>query len=340
LNTEPQEEQTEILAEEWGARLTSARENLSLTVEQVATQLNLPSNYIAQLELGSLEGLPSLVFAKGYIRAYAKLLNLDDDLLVTEFEALHGVDSKGNIRPVSKVPEQVKMNDPVMKYSTWIMIVAIIAVFVWWWQAQQGSLSFSDSNAETNSPASAISEPVEQNPVVALNDGTGQLVLPKLDDQPVSESEPQATNAATSDNAEEAEPSYLSAEEIKKLQSAIDREQAPAAQAPAESDDQSAAQTGVTEPQAETPVTDLSTATFSASFINECWVTVKDANGKSLFNNLRGKGQSLKVSGKPPFKILIGAANAVNSVSFNGKVLDLAPHTRKNVVRMTLPVAE
>lgn len=343
MNTEPQEEQTEILAEEWGVRLINARESLSLSVEQVATKLNLPASYIQQLEQCSLEGLPSLVFAKGYIRAYAKLLHLDDNLLVAEFETLHGVDSKGNIRPVSKVPEQVKMNDPVMKYSTWIMILAIIGVFVWWWQTQQGGISFSGTNDKAVAVVTANAEIQQQNPVVTLNNGTGQLVLPKLDDQPATEGGSQVVNAVQTETAEEVEPSYLSEEEIKKLQSAIDRNQAPVAQATAESTDQSIALKtveGATQSQTALPVSDLTKATFSASFNNECWVTVKDANGKSLFNNLRGKGQSLKVSGKPPFKILIGAANAVNSVSFNGKVMDLAPHTRKNVVRMTLPVAE
>ena len=44
---------------------------------------------------------------------------LADDELVFEFEQLHNEPSikKGQIRPVSRVREQVKMNDPVMKLS-------------------------------------------------------------------------------------------------------------------------------------------------------------------------------------------------------------------------------
>ena len=75
MSTEELECQPELLAEEWGARLSTARESLAMSVDQVAKDLNLPPEYIETLEQGSLEGLPSMVFARGYIRAYAKLLN-------------------------------------------------------------------------------------------------------------------------------------------------------------------------------------------------------------------------------------------------------------------------
>ncbi|WP_415904323.1 RodZ domain-containing protein [Neptuniibacter sp. QD48_55] len=331
MSTEQQECLPEVLAEEWGARLTTARENLSLSIEQVAINLNLPAKYISQLEACSLEGLPSLVFAKGYIRAYAKLLHIDDDQLVSEFETIHGEGGKGQIRPVSRVRQQVEMNHPVMKISTWLIVIALIGLILWWWQTQHGgSIQDIAPTEESSVQTESLRTPTED-AVVAIEGGTAQLVLPKLDDQPASDSvEEQAPTADQS----EAEPEYLTAEEIKKLQTAIEQKEAQTTEE---------AETA-TEPESEpVPVpssADLSEVNFSASFIAECWVSIKDANGKTLFNNLRGKGQSLNVTGKPPLNILIGAADAVSSVSYNGKALNLDPHTRKNIVRLTLPVAE
>ncbi|WP_415885595.1 RodZ domain-containing protein [Neptuniibacter sp. QD37_6] len=326
MSTEQQECLPEVLAEEWGARLTTARENLSLSIEQVATDLNLPAYYIDQLEACSLEGLPSLVFAKGYIRAYAKLLHLDDDQLVSEFETIHGEGGKGQIRPVSRVRQQVEMNHPVMKVSTWIIVAALMGLVVWWWQTQHGGsldLAVTEEKTAQVEPLATQTEDV----VVAIEGGTAKLVLPKIDDQPVSES----LKEVSPESQPEAEPQYLTDVEIKQLQTAIEQNEAQTQETEAAPD---------SEPAPAPSVADLNEVDFSASFIAECWVTIKDANGKTLFNNLRGKGQSLNVTGKPPLNILIGAADAVSSVSYNGKVLNLDPHTRKNIVRLTLPVAE
>ncbi|WP_415901902.1 RodZ domain-containing protein [Neptuniibacter sp. QD29_5] len=326
MSIEQQECLPEVLAEEWGARLTTARENLSLSIEQVATDLNLPAHYINQLEACSLEGLPSLVFAKGYIRAYAKLLHLDDDQLVSEFESIHGEGGKGQIRPVSRVRQQVEMNHPVMKVSTWIIVAALIGLAVWWWQTQHGgSIDLAVTEEEAAQVESLATQ--TEDAVVAIEGGTAQLVLPKIDDQPVSES----LKEVSPESQSEAEPQYLTDAEIKQLQMTIEQTEAQTEEAEAAPD---------SEPAPAPSVADLNEVDFSASFIAECWVTIKDANGKTLFNNLRGKGQSLNVTGKPPLNVLIGAADAVSSVSYNGKALNLDPHTRKNIVRLTLPVAE
>lgn len=322
MSNEEQECQPELLAEQWGARLVSARESLSISLEQAATDLNLPADYIDSLERGSLDGLPSMVFARGYIRSYAKLLGLDNgDELVCEFEELHGEGScRGQIRPVSKVRQQVKMNDPVMKLSSWVFVLAIIGVSVWWWQTQYGG-SFDFTSADDSTSENAVE--LSNEPAVVLENGQAQLALPTLDDSPAGE-----TSADSSAPAEESEPQYLSSNEIKKLQQAIDKNDA-------------AATAEVSVPVAAAPVADLLVdITVSADFVAECWVSIKDADGKNLFNNLRGKGQSVNVTGKPPLSVLIGAADAVGAFRYNGKSFDLTPYNRKNVVRLSLPVSE
>lgn len=333
MSTEQQEYQPELLAEEWGARLTTARENLSLSVEQVATDLNLPADYILKLEQCSLEGLPSMVFARGYIRAYAKLLHLDDNELVHEFEQIHGEGGSGQIKPVSSLRKQVKMNDPVMKFSSWLFVLAIIGLSVWWWQTQYGVSGNADITQANEAEADTVAiESSGSAPVVTLEDGSAQLVLPKLDDAPADEASiaPQPVEEAPKVEDQSA-PSDLTAEEIKKLQAAIDQgndtEQTVSVEANTASALPAAELTG-------------STVSVSADFIAECWVSIKDADGKTLFNNLRGKGQSLNVEGKAPLSILIGAADAVGNFSFNGNKLDLSEHSRKNVVRISLPLAE
>jgi cytoskeleton protein RodZ len=320
LNNEEQERQPEVLAEEWGARLTSVRESRSISIEQAAADLNLPTEYLRCIEAGRLEGLPSMVFARGYIRAYLKMLGIDGiDARVAEYVAIHGEgSSNGAIRPVSRVRQQVKMGDPLMKLFTWVFVLAILGVSIWWWQTQYGG--FDATSAPEGEGIESASSATDAGDVVMLENGTATLALPTLDDSPVDEG---LSNKAAVDE----EQAELTEEERKALQDAID--------ATPKSAEAGAALNGSSQ------VLDVNAdITISADFVAECWVSIKDGDGQKLFNNLRGKGQSVNVTGKPPLSILIGAADAVGSFRYNGATFDLAPFSNKNVVRLNLPVSE
>ena len=332
-------EQALVSPAEWGSRLASARETLGLSQEQVAQDLNLPLDYVRSLELGSLDGLPSMVFAKGYIRAYAKLLGLADNELVCEFQEMHGEGAcKDHIGSVSQVREQVKMNHPVMRITSWLFIAAIIGLSVWWWQTQD-RVSFTLPNlaSDTTDTLTVTEQPADEVVAQVNDDGSSQLVLPKLDDQLPEQSDTQVEETAA--NTQEAEPEYLSSDEIKTLQKRLDEAQPETVNEP-ETTNVNVEVANEQPALAIVASQDLSQARLSIDFVAECWVSIKDANGKSLFNNLRGQGQSVNVSGQAPFNILIGAADAVSRFSFNGEELDLTPHSRKNIVRINLPLAE
>ncbi|MEP7184005.1 MAG: DUF4115 domain-containing protein, partial [Betaproteobacteria bacterium] len=81
------------------------------------------------------------------------------------------------------------------------------------------------------------------------------------------------------------------------------------------------------------PATD---ATLALTFRDYSWVEVKDRNGQTLLSRMNAGGTSESISGAPPFEVVIGNASDVR-VTFRGKVVDLAPHTRQNIARLTLP---
>ena len=178
---------------------------------------------------------------------------------------------------------------------------------------------------DSSSPLSAEGDEnavVTPEPVV-LENGTAQLQLPKIEDSEASSGIEEVKPAV---EVEEAEPQYLSENEIKKLQQALDNETATVSET--NTAPEAVAVVVANDAPAQTPVA-ISEFNIQANFVAECWVTIKDANGKTLFNNLRGKGQSLNVTGKPPLNVLIGAANAVGNFSVNGEALDLSAYTRK-----------
>jgi len=70
----------------FGEKLRKAREGAGLSKEKAAELLNFPVKYFDGLEKGELDKLPADVYSKGFLRKYAKILDIDSDLLVLEFE--------------------------------------------------------------------------------------------------------------------------------------------------------------------------------------------------------------------------------------------------------------
>lgn len=70
-------------------------------------------------------------------------------------------------------------------------------------------------------------------------------------------------------------------------------------------------------------------------FDQESWVEIKDGNGNTIFGQLMSAGSRRSVTGVPPLSVVIGNADGVQ-LSYQAKVIDLAPHTRVNVARLTL----
>lgn len=66
-----------------GSILRAEREALGVTVREVSETLNLSMAMIEAIEADDLERLPGPVFARGYVRAYARLLELDPEPLVS-----------------------------------------------------------------------------------------------------------------------------------------------------------------------------------------------------------------------------------------------------------------
>ena len=73
-----------------GARLRVAREARHLTISDVAQTLKLGARQVEALESGNWEGLPGQTFIRGFVRNYARLLQIDAaplmDLLDTTLE--------------------------------------------------------------------------------------------------------------------------------------------------------------------------------------------------------------------------------------------------------------
>jgi cytoskeleton protein RodZ len=70
-------------------------------------------------------------------------------------------------------------------------------------------------------------------------------------------------------------------------------------------------------------------------FARESWVEIRDRSGRKIFSQMNAPGTEQTVSGLPPLQLIVGNANGVE-VTHNEQPVNLGPHTKVNVARLTL----
>jgi len=313
------------------AELIAAREGEHLSCLDVAKELRLSEEYIQAIEQADFASLPSLVFARGYLRSYCMIVKLDTAKYLALFDEFYGAGgNRGSVRSIASVGRQAKLGDPIIRGSAWVFALAVIAISVWWWKTQQH-----DSQEVEVMPVTA---PVE---VEAVDGSTVVIdpvaVAPVLAGQKLSPAIPGQVESEVKDG--------------------ISVEQAPVAQALVDELAEGKSLADITETlqasQKNTPVaealvtevsepvdTDSGIGRLQIAFAEECWVSVEDYKGEVLAMRVKPAGSKLNVVGKTPLKVHLGNAAAISSVSFNGEAVSFAKSTRLNIVRMTLPLSE
>ena len=82
--------------------------------------------------------------------------------------------------------------------------------------------------------------------------------------------------------------------------------------------------------------TPVAEQTVVVAFRANSWTEIRDRDGRVLLTGIYRAGTAQTVSGTPPLTVKIGNAGDV-TLRYKGERVDLAPHTQKNVARLTLP---
>ena len=322
-----------------GETLRKARESKNLAQAEVAQQLNLTLRALTQVEAGAFDKLPGHTFARGYIRAYAKLLELDQDRLVADFDAYTGTDSAGSsVHALGRIEEPTHLAQSLLRFVSVGLLLGLLAVSFFWWQ-EQSTRKDSDAavsralehveveSADGTTEIHPLDEPEDQ----AVADGQAQIVEPASEIAPELAAQT-ATTAPAADTATSASQPAPVAEPAAAVV-------APVAEVPAAP--VSAALPSVT-PVVEAPVSApapvqaaAGQALVNIQFTANCWTQLTDANGKVLFSALKRAGESLELAGKPPLELRLGFARGAQ-VSYNGQTVDVAPYTSGETARMKL----
>ncbi|MNF99726.1 Cytoskeleton protein RodZ [compost metagenome] len=222
------------------------------------------------------------------------------------------------------------MSHTILRIVSLLLLVAVVGGGFVWWQDQ--------TSQRTKDLISLSPEHVE----VEGADGTTQI-------HPLDEPEDQAVAEGQTDNA-----TALALPQADTATQAPAETPAPVAPATAPIDATPAtpapAAPAVAAPTVTAPVAPAApapTATAPAApavagqgqvqlqFTADCWTQVTDGAGKVLLSGLKRKGESVSLSGKPPFSVRLGYARGAQ-VSYNGQAVNVAPFTSGETARLKL----
>lgn len=130
-----------------GAQLASIREQKGYTVDYVADKLHLRSRVIELIENNEFNSLPGAVFTKGYLRAYAKLLEVSPEPYLAVFNERYTPEKKPERALWQQARRETNKAEHVIRWFTVLFALGVmVAVGVWWQKNQDGQQVFSEKS--------------------------------------------------------------------------------------------------------------------------------------------------------------------------------------------------
>ena len=298
-----------------GQHLRRAREEATLSIEEVAARLHLDTRTVGNLESDNYDDLPAPTFVRGYLRSYARLLDLPAQPIIDSFDR-RGLEPPPLVADITS-SEEVKSTDVPMRIATGI-IIAVLLAGVGLWSKNQFSHWTSSSDDESAGVTTDTSEIPQLRADTEL-----QVKLPELR-QPSGQASRNSVLVplTTEDSSSQALTSSNSS--LSNLTSPSDA--------------------ATNEASTETENTDSATNVVSATpglghlilrVRRDSWIEVYDREGERLYYSTARAGDSIDLKAAAPVKVLLGFARGVQ-VEYNGDSFDTGPHTARGLARFSL----
>lgn len=288
-----------------GLQLQRAREARGMGIAEIAQTLKLGQKQVASLENGDWASLPGHTFIRGFVRNYARLVQLDfaplmiqlDHTLAPPVSNLHVPETKPAEIQRSVFSGSGKDRQMIFGGAA-VLLLALGAYFLMPNDLSDLRVNIQqllDSLGRKEAVVDAAASSQANDPVLPPGASMQQVLNP----QALAPAEP-AANSASEPAATTAPSSQI----------------VPLAQ-------QTASTAAGTAPQIR----------FVAD--KESWIEIRDRDNKVVFSQKVAAGTEQAVSGQGPLSVVIGYAPAVR-LFWHGQAVDLAPHAKGDVARLVL----
>ncbi len=154
-----------------GDRLQAARIEAGLSIDDIANRMHLSYGILQAIEENNFDEITAPIFVKGYLRAYARIVSLDEEEMIQQYLDFYS-DEDPPINSTSNTSTEISSGDARIKWTTYIVIFVLCGLLAaWWWNKNQNqndvvSLDVEQSEAGVepvnDSPQSVIAESDEK----------------------------------------------------------------------------------------------------------------------------------------------------------------------------------
>jgi len=281
-----------------GEQLRCLREQKNLSIQEVASQLNLEVRVIEAIEQDRFEELPAATYVRGDLRSYAKVLGADAAGIISAYD--DEAPEPPEVVPEVKHATQTSSSDkPVMAFTYLLTLTLVILLVAWWYsgfvvdrEAQQERIA--DELDAAPPPGLPYEIPVVEHPVSPFYRApvVGEESTDSTEDDARTQTMEAEPAAAQDTGEEEAYPAFVTNDEV-----------GP----------------------------DSLVLTLS----EDSWIEVYDSLDRRIYIGLGHRGQVISLKGTAPFQVVLGFAEGVK-VEFNGQTFDTGPHTNNTIARFSL----
>ncbi len=298
-------EQAKLSLDTPGQLLRDAREAKQLEQTDVSQRLRLNIDIIDAVENDDYERLSVPTYVRGYLRSYAKLVDVDDESLIGLYNSFLENDNDPEIIPEVSQKSQISSSDKPVKIVTYLISFALILLLLAWWQSKY-LISEDKEVMATESETTNTNDSEGVKP--AFNYSYNIITHPDNFSVEVAETK----QSFEQDTILNETPTIQTVDSIVPSVDTVN-------DSTVISSNPSSGETGK----------------LKLFVDKESWIEVYNTNDRKLFQKLAQPGSVVNITGLTPLSVLIGFADGVR-VEFDGKAVDTVPFTRANVARLTL----
>ncbi|MFD2164878.1 RodZ domain-containing protein [Thalassotalea euphylliae] len=307
-----------------GQMLAEARQKMNLTQQQVAEKLNFRVTLVDEIEHEIFDKTLPDTFNRGYLKNYAKLVNVTESEVLSSYEML-GVAAKQRteMQSFSKITEKQAQHSRLMWVSYLILAALVASTVVFYLQDSQ-------NNMTTSAAQNDVESPVSEGESSIVEPSVGESLTANENASPIESSDIQSVNTV----------SQLG--QLTEDGGNTDTELPPTAKGGSSSNTVQESATAV-EPVIESASDEVIVLAEEAlesiaifTFAGDCWVNIQDANGERIAYGIKKAGYVMELRGTAPFEVTVGKPELVQ-VDFNGQSIDMSKYNVGNIAKFTLP---
>ncbi len=347
-----------------GGALRQARQALNYGQLDVARRMNLTVEVINALEENRFSDLPEATYVKGYLRSYARFLEIDSDPLISAYEELvlpeHGSAASSSVK-------SDRVQSATLRWGLLAIAGVLLLMFVSWWinvqpptpeaskleesqsvEARQtatiereATLSEASEQATKPSIVETESDDVVAKPSTEETMRTDDVVAKpstvetmRTEDVAMESAEREDKQAITEPASGAVEPSSVQTASTATREAAAEESATEESASTTTQEQETAVETAPSVATGEavsdasagpTPGKDELTMVFSA----QSWTEVYDADEQRLLFDLVESGSVRNLQGTAPFNVRLGNSSGVE-ISINGRLFNHSQFSRQD----------